>query len=75
VITQLQLIIIIIIIIIIIRIIIIIIIINIIIFQTKTLENFKTHFMPQNFFLENRAFYEIMGKKMVEPDSRQMAIW
>ena len=32
-------------------------------------ENQSTHFMFSNFFIENRAFYEIMWKNMVEPDS------
>jgi hypothetical protein len=31
-------------------------------------ENQNTHFMFHNVFLENRAVYEIMWKKFVEPD-------
>ena len=37
--------------------------------------NQSTHFMCNNFFfLENRAFYEIMWKNMVELNSSQMTI-
>jgi len=31
-------------------------------FQTKVVEKIKTHFMFNNFFSENRAFYEICDK-------------
>jgi hypothetical protein len=31
-------------------------------------ENQKTHFMFNNFFSENRAFYEIMPKNMAKPE-------
>ena len=33
-----------------------------------------THFIFDNFFLENRAVYEIMWKNMVEPGTPQMTI-
>jgi hypothetical protein len=40
-------------------------------------ENQNTHFMYYNvsFFFENRAFYEIMWKSIVELDKPQMTIW
>jgi hypothetical protein len=38
-------------------------------------ENQNTHFVFSNFFVENRAVYEIMWKNTVEPDRPQMAIW
>jgi hypothetical protein len=40
-------------------------------------ENQNTHFMLSNFFVfsENRAFYEIMSKIVVEPERPQMKIW
>jgi len=31
--------------------------------------------MFNNFFSENRAFYEIMWKNIVQPDRPQMTIW
>ena len=34
-----------------------------------------THFMTNNFFFENRAFYEIMWKNTVEQDRPQMTVW
>jgi len=37
-------------------------------------ENQNTHFMCNNFFLENRVIYEIMWKN-VKPDRPQMTIW
>ena len=30
--------------------------------------------MINNYFSENRAFYEIMRKNMVQPDRRQIAV-
>ena len=39
-------------------------------------ENQNTHFVfSKFFFLESRAFYEIMWKNTVEPDRPQMTIW
>ena len=38
--------------------------------------NQNTHFMFSNFFFfKNRAFYEIVWNKMVEPDRPQMTKW
>jgi hypothetical protein len=36
-------------------------------FQTKSVDKIKTHFMLI-FFFENHAVYEIMWKNMVQPD-------
>jgi len=33
------------------------------------------HFMLSNFFPENRSHYEIMCKKIVEPDRPQVTTW
>jgi len=38
-------------------------------------ENHNTHFMFNNFFLENRAVYVIKCTNMVQPDRPQMTIW
>jgi len=38
-------------------------------------ENQNTHFVFSNFFSENRAVYEIMGKNIVERERPQMTIW
>jgi len=35
-------------------------------------ENIETHFMFGNFFPENRAVYEKMWKKVLEPDRPKM---
>jgi hypothetical protein len=44
-------------------------------FQTRVVEEIKTHFMFCNFFFfENRAVFEIMWKN-VERDRPQMTIW
>ena len=45
------------------------------IFQTKFALKSKKHFMFNNIFSENRAVYEIMWKKRVEPHTSQMKIW
>ena len=37
-------------------------------------ENQNTNFVFNNFFFENRAFFEIMWKNMVGPDRPQMTI-
>jgi hypothetical protein len=37
-------------------------------------ENQKAHFIFNKFVSENRAFYEIMWKNVVEPDGPQMTI-
>jgi hypothetical protein len=42
--------------------------------ETKFLEEIKTHFIFNNFFFENRAFYEIMWKNKVQPDRPQVTI-
>jgi hypothetical protein len=36
-------------------------------------EKRNTHFVSNNFFSDNRAFYEIMWKNIVEPGRPQMA--
>jgi hypothetical protein len=41
----------------------------------RIVEKIKTHCMFYNFFSENRAFYEIMWKSMIEPDRPQMTIY
>ena len=38
-------------------------------------ENKHTHFTFGNFFLENRAFDEIMSTNTVKSEGPQMAIW
>ena len=38
-------------------------------------ENQTTHFMLNNIFCKNRAFYEIMWKNIVEPDRPLMTTW
>jgi len=43
-------------------------------FYMKIVEEIKTHFMFNNVFFENRAFFE-MWKNTVHPDRPQMAIW
>jgi len=35
----------------------------------------NTHFVLSNFFLENCAIYEIMGKNILERGRPQMSIW
>jgi len=37
------------------------------IFQAKVVEKIKTHFMSNNFYFENRAFYEKICKNIVDP--------
>ena len=44
-------------------------------FQTKLVEETKTHFLFSDFFFENRAFYEIMWENIVERVRPQMTIW
>jgi hypothetical protein len=44
-------------------------------FQIQVVEEMKTRFMLQNFFFENRAFYEIMWKNIVEQSRPQMTVW
>jgi hypothetical protein len=44
-------------------------------FQTKVVEEIKTHFVFSNFFFsENRSFYEIMWKTVLDPDRTQMTV-
>jgi hypothetical protein len=38
-------------------------------------ESQNTHFLFNNFFLENSDVYEIMWKNFVEPARTQMTIW
>ena len=38
-------------------------------------ENENKHFMFNNFFFVNRAFYEIMPKNTAQPDWPQMTTW
>jgi len=40
-------------------------------FQTTAGEKMKIHFTFSNFFFENRAVYEIMGKQFVKPEGRR----
>jgi hypothetical protein len=43
--------------------------------QTKVVERIKTHFMFSNLFSpENRAFYEMMWKYIVEPGRPDMTL-
>ena len=42
------------------------------IFQTKFVDEIKIHFTSNNIFFENRAFYEIKWKNIVQPDRPQM---
>jgi hypothetical protein len=44
-------------------------------FQTKFVENIKTHLLCSVTFFENRAVYEIMWKNIVERGRPQMTIW
>ena len=44
-------------------------------FQTKFVEKIKTHFMCNNFFLENCAVYEITWKNILRAGRPQMTIW
>jgi len=45
-------------------------------FQTKSVEKIKTHFMFNNFsFLLNRTVYEIVWKNILQPDRPQMTVW
>jgi len=44
-------------------------------FQTKVVEKFETNFVFSNFFVENRAVYEIMWKDIVKRGRPQMTIW
>jgi len=45
-------------------------------FQTKVVEKIKTHFVFSIFyFFENRAFYEIMWKNILEQTRPHMTIW
>ena len=44
-------------------------------FQTKVVEQIKTHMLCSVTFFLNRAVYEIMWKNIVEPDRPQITIW
>jgi hypothetical protein len=44
-------------------------------FQTKVVENVKTHLLCPITFPENPANYEITWKNIVQPDRPQMTIW
>jgi hypothetical protein len=44
-------------------------------FLTKVLEKMNHILFSVTFFFENGAFYEIMWKNIVEPDSPQMTQW
>ena len=37
-------------------------------------ENQNTHFMLNNFFIENLIFYELMSKNMAEPDRQRLTM-
>jgi hypothetical protein len=44
-------------------------------FQTEVVEKIKTHILRKiPFFFENRAFYEIMWKDIVDPGRPQVTI-
>jgi len=43
-------------------------------FQTKVVEKIRTHILCSIIFF-NRAFCEIMWKKIVQPGRPQMTIW
>jgi len=43
--------------------------------QTEVVEKIETHFVLNNFFLENRAVYAIMRKNIVELDRPRMTVW
>jgi hypothetical protein len=45
------------------------------IFQTKVAEKIKTHFVFNNFFFYNRAGYDIMWRKILEPGRPQITTW
>jgi hypothetical protein len=42
--------------------------------SAKAVRKIKTYFVFSNFFLGNRAVYEIMWKNMLSPDRPQMTI-
>jgi hypothetical protein len=44
-------------------------------FQTKVVEKSKHAFIFNNFFFENRVFYEIMWKNVVESGRPQTTVW
>jgi len=44
-------------------------------FQTKVVENIKTHILCSVTIFENRAVYEIKCKNTVEPGKPQMTVW
>jgi len=44
-------------------------------FQTKVVQNIKTHILCSVTFFENRTVYEITWKNNVEPDRPRMTIW
>jgi hypothetical protein len=44
------------------------------IFQTKVVENIKTHVLCSVTFLNSRVVYEKMWKNIVKPDRPQMTI-
>jgi len=41
----------------------------------KVVKKIKTHILGSKFFFENRAFYEITWKNIVEPGRPQVTIW
>ena len=43
-------------------------------FQIKVVEKIKTHILYSATFSDNRAVYEIMSKKLVEPERPQMTM-
>jgi len=44
-------------------------------FETKVVQEIKTHILCSVMFFENRTFYEIMWKNIVEPERPRMTIW
>jgi hypothetical protein len=44
-------------------------------FETRVVEEMKTHILCSVTIVENRAFYEIMWRNIVEPDRPKMTMW
>ena len=44
-------------------------------FETKVVEEIKTHIFCSVFCFENHVVYEIMWKNIVEADRPQMTVW
>jgi len=44
-------------------------------FRRAVVEKNQNIYCIFNFFFENHAFYEVMGKNIVEPDRSQVTVW